>query len=628
MQPLPNQTQLRRDRSICTRIMVVTSVLLLGFSGITYQLFQFQIRQHDHLSNLAAERFQDVRLLPAQRGSIRDRSGEYLVFDEKSWELHTDHDHLVQPTLVRTHLAKILDVKPEELASRMSTEELLATYQQHIATSLAQPLEMEASQILTALQDPRPVTVVKTDIPAKAAEDLESYLKSRHIIGVYIRPGTERRRASQDRLTLTLGATKKDSGGIWGVEQLCENILRGTPGKRFIEKDRRGVELPLFRGETIPAKNGSDVFLTIDMNLQDSVEAIVDQAYTLHGPKSVVAILTDPTTGSILAMACRPHLNIEENSGNWRNIPVSDAYEPGSVMKIVAMAGALDAGKITPHTPIDCETGTYSSSELGAADIHDDEWNLGTQPAWGVLAHSSNIGTYKIARSLGWDAYEKTLRNFGFGTPTGLGICKEPGGRWQPFEKWTAVDFSRMSYGYGMTATALQQVMAYGAIANGGVLMKPRLVDRILHDDGTRLEICRPVPIRQACTARTADQVRFMLEKGVTDGTGSRAKIDGLRVAGKTGTRRVYDPKTKAYRDDQYLVSFAGFAPADKPRVACVVAVDNPKAATAKAVRGGLIAAPLFAELVSTALNHLDVRVERSEKVVAQQPNQEKGGSQ
>jgi cell division protein FtsI/penicillin-binding protein 2 len=297
-------------------------------------------------------------------------------------------------------------------------------------------------------------------------------------------------------------------------------------------------------------------------------------------------------------------------------------------MKIVAMAGALDAGKINPHTPIDCENGTYSSSELGAADIHDDEWNLGTQPAWGVLAHSSNIGTYKIARSLGWDAYEKTLRNFGFGTPTGLGICKEPGGRWQPFEKWTAVDFSRMSYGYGMTATALQQVMAYGAIANGGVLMKPRLIDRILHDDGTRLEICRPVPIRQACTARTADQVRFMLEKGVTGGTGSRAKIEGLRVAGKTGTRRVYDPKTKAYRDDQYLVSFAGFAPADKPRVACVVAVDNPKAATAKAVRGGLIAAPLFAELVSTALNHLDVRVERSEKVVAQQPNQEKGGSQ
>jgi cell division protein FtsI/penicillin-binding protein 2 len=170
--------------------------------------------------------------------------------------------------------------------------------------------------------------------------------------------------------------------------------------------------------------------------------------------------------------------------------------------------------------------------------------------------------------------------------------------------------------------------MAYGAIANGGVLMKPRLIDRILHDDGTRLEICRPVPIRQACTARTADQVRFMLEKGVTDGTGSRAKIEGLRVAGKTGTRRVYEPKTKAYRDDQYLVSFAGFAPADKPRVACVVAVDNPKAATAKAVRGGLIAAPLFAELVSTALNHLDVRVERSEKVVAQQPNQEKGGSQ
>jgi cell division protein FtsI/penicillin-binding protein 2 len=628
MLPLPNQNQLRKDRSICTRIMVVTSCLLLGFSAIAYQLFQFQVRQHNELARLAAERFQDVRVLPAQRGSIRDRSGEYLVFDEKSWELHTDRNHLTQPALVRTHLAKALNVKSGELAARMSDEELCHTYHQHIASSLSEPLEMPASEILASLQDPRHVTIIKTDIADKAAEDLESLLKSRHIVGVYVRPGTERRRASKDRLTLTLGATKKDSGGIWGVEQLCENILKGTPGKRYIEKDRRGIELPLFRGETIPAKDGSDVFLTIDMNLQDSVEAIVDQAFTLHNPKSIVAILTDPGTGSILAMACRPHLNIEENSGNWRNIPVSDAYEPGSVMKIVAIAGALDAGKINPHTPIDCGTGSYSSSELGSADIHDDEWNLGTQPAWGVLAHSSNIGTYKIARSLGWDAYEKTLRNFGFGTPTGIGICKEPGGSWQPFDKWTAVDFSRMSYGYGMTATALQQVMAYGAIANGGVLMKPRLIDRILHDDGTRLEICRPQPIRQACTARTADQIRFMLEKAVTEGTGSRAKIDDLRIAGKTGTRRVYDPKTKSYRSDQYLVSFAGFAPAEKPRVACVVAIDNPKAASAKAVRGGLIAAPIFAELVSTTLNHLDVRIEHVEKMVAQQPIQEKGGSQ
>jgi len=158
--------------------------------------------------------------------------------------------------------------------------------------------------------------------------------------------------------------------------------------------------------------------------------------------------------------------------------------------------------------------------------------------------------------------------------------------------------------------------------------MKPRLIDRILHDNGTRLEICRPEPVRQACTARTAAQVRDMLEKAVTNGTGSRAKIDGVRIAGKTGTRRVYDPKLKQYRNDQYLVSFAGFAPADKPRVACIVAMDNPKAESAKQIRGGLITAPVFANLVRAALDHLDVRVNHSEKVVAQQQSTEKGGGQ
>lgn len=631
MPPLPSQTQVRRDRGLCVRIMVITTCLLIAFSGIAYRLVNLQVHRHAELSRLAEERYRDVRVLPAQRGSIRDRAGEYLVFDEKSWELHTDGQHLSQIQLVREQLGKILQIAPEKLASQYTDTQILARYREHIAAALTEPLDMPAAEIISLLEKPNPVQILKRDIPAKTAEVFGAYLESQRIIGIYIRPGTERRYASHDRLTLTLGAARPGEGGTWGVEKLCDPLLAGTPGKRYIAKDRRGIEQPLFRGETIPARNGSDVFLTIDMNLQDTVEAIVDQAYSLHDPKSVVAILTEPSTGSILAMACRPHLNLADNTGNWRNIPVSDAYEPGSVMKIVTIAAALDAGIYGPQSLIDCGKGSYTASELGSATIHDDEWNLGTQPVWGVLAHSSNIGTYKIARAVGWERFDKALRNFGFGSPTGLSICKEASGRWLPLDKWTAVDFSRMCYGYGLTATALQQVMAYGAIANGGVLMKPRLIDRIEHPDldgtGTRLEICHPEPVRQACTARTAAHLRDMLEKTVTEGTGSRARIDGVRVAGKTGTRRVYDPDLKRYRDDQYLVSFAGFAPAEQPRVACLVAIDNPKAASPKEVRGGLIAAPLFSQLVSAALDHLKVRIDHG-NVVAQRPDPEKGGGQ
>jgi cell division protein FtsI/penicillin-binding protein 2 len=197
-----------------------------------------------------------------------------------------------------------------------------------------------------------------------------------------------------------------------------------------------------------------------------------------------------------------------------------------------------------------------------------------------------------------------------------------------PIEHWTAVDFSRISFGYGITATALQQVMAYGAIANGGVLMKPRIIEHMLHDDGKRLEVCHPEPVQQACSARTAAHLTQMLEQAVTEGTGSRAKIDGVRVAGKTGTRRIYDPKRKIYRDDQYLVSFAGFAPVEKPRVACVVMVDNPQAESAKLVRGGLVAAPLFADLVRSTLDHLDVRLNAATSIVAQSNPPTKGGAQ
>jgi cell division protein FtsI/penicillin-binding protein 2 len=627
MQPLPPSSHIRRDRSICNRIFVSTGVLICGFSLVTYQLFQLQIRQHESLSRLAAERYQGVITLKAQRGSIRDRVGEYLAFDEKTPELHTDRHHLFEPELIRPKLAKILDQTVSELSKRPA-QELLALYHQHIAEKLSGKLELPTADIHEKITSDRQVSVIQTDLPEDLAASLPDFLKEHHIIGVYLRDGSERRLASKDRLTLTIGGTRDGQGGVWGIERLCDEVLRGKPGKQYIEKDRRGIELPLFRGETIPAQNGSDVFLTIDMNLQDTVEALVDQAYQQHKAKSVVAILTDPATGSILAMACRPHLDLSSNSGNWRNIPVADAYEPGSVMKIVAFAGALDAGVIQPNSPIDCGKGHFRSPELGGADIHDDEWNLGVQPAWGVLAHSSNIGTYKIARKLGWEAFDRSLRRFGFGATSGLNLCAEPTGYWLPIEHWTAVDFSRISFGYGITATALQQVMAYGAIANGGVLMKPRIIEHMLHDDGKRLEVCHPEPVQQACSARTAAHLTQMLEQAVTEGTGSRAKIDGVRVAGKTGTRRIYDPKRKIYRDDQYLVSFAGFAPVEKPRVACVVMVDNPQAESAKLVRGGLVAAPLFADLVRSTLDHLDVRLNAATSIVAQSNPPTKGGAQ
>ncbi|MCB1225754.1 MAG: penicillin-binding protein 2, partial [Verrucomicrobiales bacterium] len=305
----------------------------------------------------------------------------------------------------------------------------------------------------------------------------------------------------------------------------------------------------------------------------------------------------------------------ETMKGNWRNMPVSDAYEPGSVMKIVTISAALDAGLVSPDTPIDCGHGVYSAPELKGWDLHDCSTRLGVQPVSGVLSHSSNIGTYKIARMLGAEGVRNAMERFGFGRATGIGLTQESAGSLKPVEDWNAVNLSRGCIGYFITATALQQVMAYAAIANRGILLQPRLIDRVVYSDG-RVQTFPPQPVGRACCERTAEKVTAMLEGVVKEGSGKRAAIEGVRVAGKTGTRNVYDPHRNAkgevigYRRDQQVVSFAGFAPVEAPRVACVVMVNNPKVNSPELQQGGLVAAPIFSELVTAALDYLEVRLD------------------
>jgi cell division protein FtsI/penicillin-binding protein 2 len=607
--PNPHAESIRRDRKVCVRICVLGGALFVLFSCLGLRLVSLQYERHQELLAEAARKTQRTVVLPAGRGAILDRSGEYLAYEEATIELRTNRFHLDDVKVASPLLAALRGVKQNLLERDMPPERIVEEYRRHIASALAEPLEMTEAELLEVLKSRRAEEVLERDLPPERVEFFRDYLASNKIRGVDLQPGSERRQAIPDRLTVTLGALHPERQVYWGVEGMCDTLLRGEPGKRFIEKDGRGNEQTHFRGETIPPKRGSDVFLTLDMNLQDQVEEILEDAFNELRPTSVAAILIEPQTGSILAMGCRPHIG-GEGAQNWRNIPVTDAVEPGSVMKVVAIAGALDAGLVQPGTGIDCGFGKFDSAELGPkGTIHDDSKILGTQTVGGVLAHSSNIGTYKIARMLGMRRFEQTLRKFGFGEPSGLGLCAEKVEYWRPRELWKPVDFSRMSYGYAVEASMLQIAMAYGALANGGVLMKPRLIDRVRTPEGV-IEQRPPQALRQACTARTAAQMREMLETAVVKGTGKLAAIDGVRVGGKTGSRRFYDDKTKRYLETKYLVAFAGMAPMENPRVVCVVMADSPTAMGASAARGGKVAAPLFATLVKAALEHLDVRAE------------------
>ncbi len=604
----PNLDIIKRDRHVRARMCVVTSVLVLGFTAVTARLYFLHVRQHAEFSELAARMRQLHQPLPAHRGSIRDRDGELLAHDETVHELYIDRVHLDEKHLVRRKLATIRGTTVADLRKEMSDEQINAAYREHVATTIAPDLQMPLDTARMMLASKKPVTVFPGIFTDEEAATWRKLLAERHITGVYLRPTFQRAYPAKERLTHVLGDMNFSHGGAWGVEAMMDTDLDGTDGEQWIERDNKGRELPLYRGKVIEPKHGSDTYLTIDMSLQDYVEQVIEQQCAIWSPKKLTIIITDPRTGSILAMASRPHYERDSKSGMLRNLAISDPYEPGSTFKLVTLAAALDLGKVAPDTSFALNNGYYEepAQKIKLTDHHP----LANGSVETILVHSSNIGAYKVARTVGQDDFLAYIWRFGFGQKTGIGLKGEGTGLVK-FDNWSGTTMSRMAMGYEVSVTPLQLAMVIGAFANGGVLMKPRLIDRVVSADGENIRVTPSMPQHQICKARTIAQINKMLCKVVTETTGKKAAIEGITVAGKTGTAWRYDEATKGYQDGHYIASFAGFAPAEDPRIACVVVVDDPKAGT-EDIFGGTVAAPIFSEVVRAALDQLSVHSERS----------------
>jgi cell division protein FtsI/penicillin-binding protein 2 len=593
-------------------MLVLLFVLLAGFSLVTWRLAVIQIKESPRLATLAAKKYQRHIVLPAHRGAIKDLSGEYLAHDEEVRELYTDRTHLREVITIRHHLAAIRHMKAVDLRAQLSDADTLAAYHDHVAVVLARILPLPEKDIRTQLDSDKPEIVLAKQIEEETAQKWGRLFTAEHIFGIHIRPTVSRRFPAQDRLSLVLGDTDTANKGRWGIERFMEASLAGVPGEQLIERDKAGHELPSYRGQVVDPQHGSDVHLTIDMQLQDSVEAICERAWKAHKARRVVIVVTEPTTGTILAMAARPHRDLSNpDVSTWTNHAIAAPYEPGSIFKVVTLAAALDSRKVTPGEMIDCGN-MYYEDPVRKVKLSDDE-PLGMQTVRGVLVHSSNIGMYKISKRVGKDMMMDYATRFGFGSTTGIGLVGEESGRFNT-GKWSNTTYSRMPIGYEVNVTPLQMCMAYGAIANGGVLMKPRLIDRTVKSSG-EVEVVPPQPVWQACTAKTAASLRDFLEGVVLEGTGKRAAMPDIRIGGKTGTTRRYDPEKKRYIDGTYLTSFVGIAPIDHPQLVCLVMLDDPKAESSALVRGGRIAAPIFSEVVRETLDHLAIRNERPLKV-------------
>jgi cell division protein FtsI/penicillin-binding protein 2 len=595
-------------------MLLLLFVLLFGFSLVTWRLAVIQIKESPRLTALAAKKYQRHIVLPAHRGAIKDFNGEYLAHDEDVSELHTDRTHLREIITVRHHLAAVRGVKALDLREQLGTAETLAAYHDHVAKVLATILPEPEVEIRKQIASEKPEIVLAKQVPEEEARRWELLFKAEHIFGIYLRPAVARRFPAKDRLSLVLGDTDTSNKGRWGVEKLMDARLTGIAGEQFIERDKSGHELPAYRGLYVEPQHGSDVHLTIDMQLQDNVEAICERAWQASKARRVVIVVTEPTTGTVLAMAARPHRDVSNpDLSTWTNHVIAEPYEPGSIFKVVTLAAALDNHKVSPGERIDCGN-MYYHDPVRNVKLSDDE-PLGMQTVKGVLVHSSNIGMYKISKRVGQDMMLDYASRFGFGAPTGIGLLGERAG-YMNTGKWSNTTYSRMPIGYEVSVTPLQMCLAYGAIANGGVLMRPRLIDRVVKPGG-ETEIIPPQPVWQVCTAKTAASLRDFLEGVVTEGTGSRAVVPNVRVGGKTGTTRRYDPVKKRYIDGSYLTSFVGMAPMENPRVVCLVMLDDPKADSPALVRGGRVAAPIFAEVVRETLDHLAIRHEQPLKVAA-----------
>ena len=612
------QHQVRKERPVCYRIQWLTLGLLLGFSVIAWKLTLIQLRRGPALAEEAARKFQRHESIPAQRGAIYDCESDLLAYDERVFDLHTDGVHLKELPIIRTLLSKASGLTVAELRSFFAEDELLKLYHEHIVRVLSPETGLSEEAVREAVTSGRPRVFLATGIPEETASRLSAVMEEGHIFGVYLRPNVVRRYNSGERVPLVVGYMTVPEGAsepvpACGLEKLANHVLTGTPGERWIEHDRLGRELPMYRGEVIPAQHGKHVHMTIDLELQASIDKIMSEACTRHSPRMAMAVLSDPKTGTVYAMSSWPRF-VRDDDGStggkvWRNHCFASHYQPGSTFKVITLANAMDRGLVNEHSMIDCEGGSIKWGS-GPRDYLHDTHALGVVPLGDVLVESSNVGTYKIGRMLGRDGLIAAAKQFGVGSKTGFGLYGEVTGLLNE-GAWNASSMSSVPIGYEVCVTPLQMAMIYGAIANGGVLMQPRIIDRIVDPVTTKEERVMPKSIRQACTARTAEKLTAMLEQVIVEGTATNIFRPDLRMAGKTGTIRHKKEHAAGYEDGVYDSTFVGFAPVENPRVVCSVVFLAPKTDDGSMATGSKVAAPVFSDMVATTLEWLSTRTDR-----------------
>lgn len=550
------------------RALYVTVFLAFGFTLVSLRLVQIMLVDHEKYQDLAIANHLRRIELPPHRGAIVDANFNTLAQTRIINDIYLDGQDLKDPEETLHQIEQILEVPANSLVKTYNPANRYWSLRKDVD-----------EKMVIALRDLKLRNLI---IEEKSVRSYPNGSHASHIIGF-------------------LG---DDGKGVSGIEKQMNTYLRGIPGEIWIEKDRKGKEIAAYRRKDIQPVDGMQVALTIDLSIQHIVEDQLDKLVQKYQPNGAFVIVMRPRTGEILAMANRPTFDPNERKGakpeQMRNRSITDTFEPGSTFKVVSIAAALNEGVVTLGTPIFCENGQFY---YGGYTLHDHE-HFGNLTVNEVIAHSSNIGTAKIALNLGQEKLFSYLQAFGFGKTTNvLARQGESPGILRPLSQWSKISITRVPMGQGVAATPIQMITAMSTIANGGALMTPRIIKQVNDSEGRVVEVYSPRMIRQVVAPSTARMMTQALQDVVSDqGTAAAAAVPGFTVAGKTGTAQKF--VNGEYSKEKYVASFVGYLPAENPQFVMLVMVDEPKG---KQYYGGQVSAPAFAEMSKKIIQCLNL---------------------
>jgi cell division protein FtsI (penicillin-binding protein 3) len=550
------------------RLASVLLFFIIAFVVLLFRAFQLQILSGEKLKNMAQRQHTAIVQLQAERGMIYDRNGEKLAVSVLADSVYADPTRVVDPAKASRQIAGILN--------------------------------LDRQAVMKKIAEPKSFCWLSRRISPDQAANVESA----EIEGIFMIKEPKRFYPNGQLAAHLLGFAGVDANGLEGLENRYDDILKGKSEKMAWSKDAKGKKIFVHVSNDETKKDESvNLVLTIDSRIQYLVETHLKGAVHEKGAKGGIAIVMDPKTGEILAMANELGFNPNNIHGltseRWRNRAVTDYFDPGSTFKPFLVAGALEEKTIRESEKFFCENGNYT---VANRVIHEaNKKSHGQLSVRDILKYSSNIGSVKIAQKLGKEKFYKYIDNFGFGTKTGIDLPGESPGLVRPVKNWTKVDAATIAFGQGVSVTAIQMITAMSAIANGGVLMKPYILRSVTDKNNIPIKMYNPTVVRKVISAETAKRLTSMLTEvvGAADGTGKNANIVNVAVAGKTGTSQKFDFSRNVYSKEKVRTSFMGFFPADNPQVAILVILDEPQ----RDKWGGVAAAPVFKSIGEQILN-------------------------